>query len=152
MENHRAAVNGHPAGHESKKPQQYKKLLFAVGAILLVLLSAALVLMYLAGDKPKADRYQVVVLSTGQIYFGKLKNTTGSYLRLEDVYYTKAEELPANATKEQKEAVSNNSTLVKMGSEVYGPESVLKIRAEQVMFWQDLAADSKVAKAIKGQE
>jgi hypothetical protein len=37
---------------------------------------------------------------------------------------------------------------VKVGDEVYGPEGNMNIRADQVLFWQDLKADSKVAKAI----
>ena len=45
--------------------------------------------------------------------------------------------------------MNNNVSLAKVGSEVYGPENTVQVRAEQVLFWQDLKSDSKVAKAIE---
>lgn len=98
---------------------------------------------------PAGNRYQAVFLDNGQVFFGKLKNTEGTYLVLEKAYYTKKAEVPADATAEQKAAIENNVSLAKVGGEVYGPESTMSIRAEQVLFWQNLTADSKVAKAIQ---
>ena len=83
-----------------------------------------------------------------QVFFGKLKNTHGDYLTLEGAYYTRKQDVPEDATEEQKAAVSNNVSLARVGDEVYGPESTIRIKAEQVLFWQDLKSDSKVAKAI----
>ena len=146
--NHRSTS----ANPKQIKSSPYKMIVIIVGIVALLLLSAILTLMFLTGDKPKTDRYQAVFLDNNQVFFGKLKNTTGKYLTLEEAYYTKAAELPADATAEQKAATENNVSLVKVGSEVYGPENVLKIRSEQVLFWQNLSADSKVAKAIKAQQ
>lgn len=98
---------------------------------------------------PGTDRYQVVFLDNDQVFFGKLKNTHGDYLRLEQAYSTRQSELPEDATEEQKAAVSGNVSLVKVGDLVYGPENIMMIRAEKVKFWQDLQPDSKVAKAIE---
>lgn len=100
------------------------------------------------GDKPAGDKYQAVFLDNGQVFFGKLKNTSGTYLTLEKAYYTQKQDLPDGASAEQKAATSNNVSLVKVGDEVYGPEGVMRIRSEQVLFWQNLRNDSKVAKAI----
>ena len=101
------------------------------------------------GITPRTDRYQAVFLDNGQVFFGKLQNTNGTYLKLENAYYTKKQDIPADATPEQKAAVENNVSLVKVGDEVYGPEGEMAIRSEQVLFWQDLATESKVAKAIE---
>ena len=100
------------------------------------------------GGAPRGDRYQAVFLDNGQVFFGKLKNTHGDYLTLEGAYYTRKQDVPDDATEEQKAAVNNNVSLARVGDEVYGPESTLRIKAEQVLFWQDLKSDSKVAKAI----
>lgn len=127
-----------------------KKWLLPV-LVLLVLLSAGFVgwkMVAGASDAPMTDRYQAVFLNTGQIYFGHLKNIDRDYVTLDQAYYTKGSELPADATEEQKQATANNVSLVKVGDEVYGPENTMKIRADQVLFWQDLQSDSKVAKAI----
>lgn len=100
------------------------------------------------GLVPRSDRYQAVFLSNGQVFFGKLTNIHGPYLRLEKAYYTKKAELPDNATEEQRQATNNNISLVKVGDEVYGPENYMTIKSDQVLFWQDLKTDSKVTKAI----
>lgn len=118
-------------------------------AILLALLIAGLLWKAVSGvEKPQPDRYQAVFLDNGQVFFGKLKNTAGPYLKLEKSYYTQNQKLPENATEEQKAATSNNVSLVKFGKEVYGLDDTLMIRAEQVLFWQNLRTDSKVSKAM----
>lgn len=118
--------------------------------IVLIVAGFALWKLFLssANASPKGDRYQAVFLDNGQVFFGKLKNTHGEYLRLENAFYSKAQELPADATAEQKASVNNNVSLIQVGKEVYGPENSLSIRAEQVLFWQNLTKDSKVSKAI----
>jgi hypothetical protein len=100
-------------------------------------------------QQPRGDRYQAVFLDNGQVFFGKLKNVKGEYLVLENAYYTKKQDVPENATPEQKAAIENNISLAKVGSEVYGPETSMSIRSEQVIFWQNLKDDSKVSNAIK---
>jgi hypothetical protein len=135
----------------SNYPAPRRKKWGLIGAVLLI---ALLVLGALAWHKlnpassPRGDRYQAVFLDNGQVFFGKLKNTSGQYLRLEGAYYSKAQDVPEDATAEQKATVANNVSLAKVGNEVYGPESTVQIRAEQVLFWQDLRSDSKVTKAI----
>lgn len=139
---------------ESQRPKSKKhntlirRALLGVLVIALIILGAISALKLVTGDKPAGDRYQAVFLDNGQVFFGKLKNTDGSYLTLEKAFYTQKQDLPADATAEQKTATSNNVSLVKVGDEVYGPESTMRIKAEQVLFWQDLKSDSKVAKAI----
>lgn len=138
----RVPVGRPPVSRRSKK-------WWIVGATLLSLLVVAAVLWHLFySAMPRSDRYQAVFLDNGQVFFGKLKNTHGKYLQLDSAYYTKQQDVPADATAEQKAAIANNVSLTKVGDEVYGPENTVQIRAEQVLFWQDLQVDSKVSKAI----
>lgn len=131
---------------DSKKRWLLPLLITAV--VLLMLGAVAWHMMKGNGGAPRDDRYQAVFLGNGQVFFGKLKNTHGDYLTLEGAYYTRKQDIPEDATEEQKAAVNNNVSLARVGDEVYGPESTLRIKAEQVLFWQDLKSDSKVAKAI----
>lgn len=121
---------------------------FYIAALIVIVVAAFIVWRIASANGPAPDRYQAVFLDNGQVFFGKLKNTRGAYLKLENAYYSKSQELPENATAEQKVATANNVSLIKVGDEVYGPENSLNIRAEQVLFWQNLTTDSKVAKAI----
>lgn len=134
-----------------KRMNKPKKLLLLLVAALIFIGGIAVIVWAIAVgvNKPPSDRYQAVFLDNGQVFFGKLKNTQGAYLKLENAYYSKAQQLPEDATDEQKAAVANNVSLIKVGDEVYGPESSLSIRAEQVLFWQNLTPDSKVSKAIQ---
>ena len=93
------------------------------------------------------DQYQVVYLLTGQVYFGKLQNTSGQYLTLKHVYMLQNQQ--ADAADAQ-----NTSNILQVSRQVYGPEDSMAIRADQVQFWQNLRSDSKVVKAIEsnGQE
>ena len=162
-----AASSQPPAGEyvpEQRAPKQWtpsiepkrRKKWPLYGGILAAIVVIVLVAWFLmpkgvagGGRTPDPSRFQAVFLDNGQVFFGKLKNTDGTYLVLEDAYYTQKQELPANASEKQKAAVQNNVSLAKVGSEVYGPETSMSIRAEQVLFWQNLKSDSKDANAIK---
>lgn len=87
------------------------------------------------------DRYQMVYLLTGQVYFGKLQNTSGQYLTLTDVYMLQNQQDAA-------EGADNTSNIIQVSRQVYGPDDSMAIRADQVQFWQNLRPDSKVAQAI----
>lgn len=125
-----------------------------VGLLLVLIAVGALIAWYAtnaASVQPRADRYQAVFLQSGQVYFGKLSRISADYIQLEDTYYSKQQATPENLTDEQKAALASNVTLMKVGSETYGPENIMHIRADQVVFWQDLKPDSKVARAIEQQ-
>lgn len=131
-------------------PSQSLKRWLIPLTIAAVLLAGAIGYAVLSGkrDAPAGDRYQAVFLDNGQVFFGKLKNTHGAYLTLENAYYTQKQNTATGANAEQKTTASSNISLARVGDEVYGPESTLKIKAEQVLFWQNLKNDSKITKAI----
>jgi hypothetical protein len=143
----------HSAGRTEVKNQRLRLIKPMVATVVVIaLLGVFFAWNYFTGVQPAGDRYQIVFLDNGQAFFGKLKNTTGTYLRLEQAYQTSAPTLPADATEEEKKAVSSNVSLLKVGDLVYGPENTMMIRAEQVVFWQDLSEDSKVTRAIEQQQ
>lgn len=81
--------------------------------------------------------YQAVFLTNDQIYFGRLKNISNDYLILSDVYYIKVNEGGAGQ-------------LLKLGSlEPHGPRDQMVINQDQILFWENLKADSPVIKTIQ---
>lgn len=94
------------------------------------------------------DRYQVVLLDDGKIFFGKLQNTQGNYLTLKDPYYAQGNDQTSSGTNG---SVSGGPgvKIFKVTNETYGPEDSMSIQISKVQFWQNLRADSKVAKAIQ---
>ncbi|HET7630591.1 MAG TPA: hypothetical protein VFK03_04420 [Candidatus Saccharimonadales bacterium] len=138
-----------------------KKVVAAVVAVVVVVL-VLLGVWYFAFNKGSAavnkDEYQAVFLTNGQVYFGKLKDVNGNYLGLSDVYYLQVNQTlqpkggdnSGDNSKAADAANSDNSQLklVKLGNEIHGPEDQMQISAKQVLFWENLKGDGKVAQAI----
>lgn len=102
---------------------------------------------------PKEERinssgYQVVYMTSGQAYFGKLQNTSGEYLVLKTPY--SAQDVQSNTT--GKKAAQPTTTLLKVSQQAYGPEDAMSLKSDQVLFWQNLRDDSKVTKAIENKQ
>lgn len=100
----------------------------------------------------ETSRYQAVFLANGQIYFGKLSDTNSMYATLKDIYYLQVTQ-PAiqgpqdNNTPQQKPQAQ--ISLVKLGSELHGPEDVMKINRDHILFYEDLKEDGKVVQTIR---
>ena len=96
----------------------------------------------------KSDKYQAVFLTNGQVYFGKLEDKGGDYVKLTDIYYLQAQDKV-----QPKEDVSatdqSNLTLIKLGKELHAPADEMNISRTQVLFWEDITKDGKVMKAIE---
>lgn len=91
-----------------------------------------------------AGKYQAVFTTNNQAYFGKLQRLSDGSYRLTNVYY-----LQQNGAAAQRPDTSNQTPqLVKMGSELHGPDDAVVFPAGQVLFWENLKSDSKVTKAI----
>lgn len=119
--------------------------LMITAAIVVVGALLGLMLLVPKGERINASQYQVVYMTSGQAYFGKLQNTGGDYLVLKSPYT--AQEIKANDEKSQPQ-----TTLVKVSQQAYGPEDVMSLKSDQVLFWQNLRSDSKVAKAITSKQ
>ncbi len=95
----------------------------------------------------KSKQFQAVFLTNGQVYFGQLTHVDSSYVRLKQIYYLQVQQTvqPKDST-----AAANNQqvSLAKLGGELHGPEDTMYISRAQVLFWENLKNDGKVAKAI----
>ena len=88
------------------------------------------------------DSYQAVFLTNNQVYFGKLTKARGNYVVLTDIFYLQVSQ-PL-----QPSQPNPNVTLVKLGSELHGPTDWMEINRNQILFVENLKADSQVVQGI----
>lgn len=95
------------------------------------------------------DKYQAVFFTNGQVYFGKLGQVNAGYFKLTDVFYIQAQEASGNSENPQQTASdSTDIRLIKLGSEVHGPDDEMIISKEQILFFENLKKDGKVSDSI----
>lgn len=125
-----------------------KPYVVAAGAFLGgFILAAAVWFLIPRGQQIDTNQYQAVYLVNGQMYFGKLQNTEGTYL------YMKSPYIPQSTSGDTQNTSSDaTSTIVRVKNQLWGPEDSIAIRADQVAFWQNLRSDSKVSQAIGTKE
>jgi hypothetical protein len=115
--------------------------------LLLVLIAVALILGYLA-FMPKtmfssnANVYQAVLLDNGQAYFGKLSRQDSDFFALREVYYLQVPQSISGT------AGSERPQLIKLGGEIQGPEDLIRMNKEHIVYIEDLRSDSPVTQAI----
>ncbi len=101
----------------------------------------------------KNSGYQAVFLTNGQVYFGKLSDTAGTYATLRDIYYLQVSTPPLQGTPEQQQAQQQTQQqrllLVKLGKELHGPVDEMKINRDQILFYEDIKEDGQVVKSIR---
>ncbi len=122
-------------------------VLLALAALTIVVWLAGRAFGSLTADAAvKGKQYQAVFLTNGQVYFGKVSNVDASYVKLTDIYYLQVQQQvqPKDQSASQQPQVS----LAKLGGELHGPEDVMYISRQQVLFWENLKSDGKVTKAI----
>ena len=136
--------------HKSRLPRKLLWLLIALAVLAGVLFGAWKLFFSGAGaDGIDRSKYQALFLSNGTItnnvYFGKLERISDGYYKLSDAFYIKA----AQAAEDSKEQASSDLTLAKLGdTEIYGPQDTVIIPREQVLYYQNMKADSKIVEAI----
>ena len=92
--------------------------------------------------RPFSQR-QAVFMNNGQVYFGQISDITNQFIKLSNVYYLKTSELQSNDP-------NRKIILVKMGNELHGPEDIMYINRDQVLFYQNIKDSSKITLAIQG--
>lgn len=145
---------------ESSKSQHTKKLpgireayerpgaLILTLAVVLIGVFVTWQLLLPRGERVNPDQYQIVVTTNGKTYFGKLRPISGEYLVLDNPYTTQT----VTSTADNKQPDQEQTALLKLSQQTYGPEDVLSIRSDQVLFWQNIRSDSKVTKAIESKQ
>lgn len=96
-------------------------------------------------------KYQAVFFTNGQVYFGKLQYLNSESMKLTEVFYLQAP-ATAQADPENPQATTsdqNNVQLIKLGEEVHGPEDSMIISKQQVLFYENLKPEGKVAQSIE---
>lgn len=145
---------GMPMSHHYAKPSKTPWIILA-----LVVLLAAAVLAFVFRDKfsmgadAKVSGYKAVFLTNGQVYFGKMSNANGQYVTLRDIYYLQVNQ-PLQSGDEAAQAAAAAQqqpelSLVKLGNELHGPVDEMQINRDQILFYEDLKTDGKVAEAIE---
>lgn len=93
----------------------------------------------------RGSEWQAVFLTNNQVYFGHLKNYGMEYASLSNIFYLRAaDSLQPSASTPPGSALQ----LVKLGSELHGPQDVMYIPKDKIMFWENLKPDSQVVQAI----
>ncbi len=99
----------------------------------------------------KKDKYQAVFLTNGQVYFGKVDQIIGDFVKMREIYYLQVQQTvqPKDPAKSTTEAQNQQLSLAKLGGELHGPEDTMYIDRGQIIFWENLKDDGKVVQAIK---
>lgn len=92
------------------------------------------------------DKYQAVFMNGGQVYFGKITELNSKFLTLQDIYYLQVDQQVQPDREGQ--AQQNDITLVKLGCELHGPQDLMVVKQDQVIFWENLKDDGRVSEAI----
>lgn len=117
-----------------------KKNKWYLGGFLIVII---LIIIFVIINRPlpiNKDEWQAVFLTNNQVYFGKLSSFDKSYLKLTKVYYLQSDQSISKETADL--------NLIKLGAEIHGPEDMMYISKSQVLFWENLKADSRIVKII----
>ncbi len=153
------APQAHPTSVNAQKKRRLSPTQIVTSALLLlaaVLMALVLVFMVVGGGKGisgeiNKDKYQAVFLNSqdGQVYFGKLEIFNDSYYKLTDIYYVRVEQKIQPEGQNSTEQTQQSISLAKLGNELHGPEDVMYIARDKVLFWENLKEDGQVVKAIR---
>jgi hypothetical protein len=147
-----------PTHQSPKKPSPLKKFGIPAAIVIGVLLVAGIAWFLVSQSQkgsaaPEIDssKYQAVFFTNGQVYFGKLKASNSDYMNMTDIFYLQNQSAQATDAKNPQETSSdqNGVQLIKLGDEIHGPEDKMIISKDQVLFYENLKTDGKVAKSIE---
>ena len=98
---------------------------------------------------PSDDAWSGVFLTNGQAYFGHFYSAPGDYAILRDVYYVLAQQLQSQ---DPNVPAQTRLSLQRLGSEIHGPKSEMRIAKSQILFVEELRADSPLVQSIREQK
>lgn len=126
-----------------KLPNDYKKTLVCFVTVFLlaglfVYFGYALSRSFSTVD---SDGYQVIQLTTGDTYYGRLR--IFPCCRLTEAYFVQN---VSSADEEEDVIIPQLSSL---GSMFFGPENTMYLQKEQVLWWANLSEDSEILKTMR---
>ena len=146
-----SAEPSRPKQSHTKASKSTKRPMWWIVGAIVVVLFMVFVIWLLMGMRTGSSnsliddsKYQAVFSTNGQVYFGKLKDTSSDYMKLLSAYYLQSQA----ATSTEDDVVQNDSKLIKLGNEIYGPEDTMMISKKQILYFENLKPDSKVSKLI----
>jgi len=139
---------------QKKASKRFKLPLFLIALVLAIAVIGGIA-WSMSNSKNAAtaidtSKYQAIFFTNGQVYFGKLSNLNDSYLKLTDIYYLQTQ--AADGSESNPQQTSNDQSdvqLIKLGEEIHGPEDEMVLSRDQVLFYENLKADGKVAQSIE---
>ena len=132
-----------------------KPIIIGVRAVLILVVAIVGWMLFKGGDPASGintGRYQAVFFTNGQVYFGKLQSFNHDYMKLTDIYYLQTQSGEAADSKNPQKTTNDdqgNVQLIKLGDEIHGPEDEMIIAKDQMLFFENLKTDGKVAESIK---
>lgn len=115
-------------------------------ALIGIIVAALIVLgyrYYAAREGLDTSKYQMITLTNGESYIGKLSRMTSDYVVLDDVYYQQKAQTSGSSTD------TSQITVVQLSDTVAKPENTMRIAHDKVVHWENLSNDSKIVQAIK---
>lgn len=91
------------------------------------------------------SKYQIVTLTTGESFMGKLSGLNNDYVVLENSYY---QQKPATQL-DHATTDSQQVTVLRLSDSVAKPENTMRIARDKIVHWENLNNDSKIVQAIK---
>ena len=121
----------------------------AITAIVIVIAAGWLLYQRSGAGAIDSSKYQAVFFTNGQVYFGKLHQLGGGYMKLTDVYYIQSQDSQnTDNPQEGAEESQPDMKLIKLGNELHAPEDAMMISKEQILFFENLKPTGDVAKSI----
>lgn len=142
----------HRVAKEKKRSKRFGFPLIAVIVIILICIAGFFAWSTLRNANTAIDssKYQAVFFTNGQVYFGKLQSFNNDNLKLTDIFYLQTQSSTATDSTNPQETSTDQSDvqLIKLGNEIHGPEDQMIISKDQVLFYENLKSDGKVAQSI----
>ena len=140
-------------GNDSMMMWRKKKLICIVIVIIAIILLCFVCMwgrrMWFSSEGSiNGSEYQAVFLTNGQVYFGKLSGVDEGYAKLTNIYYLQVQQQVQPSTNSSSSNQTPQVSLTKLGNELHGPEDQMYIAHDQILFWENLKGNGKVAQAI----
>lgn len=138
-----------------KVPFNLKKWSIIIAAVIILAAAGIGSWLWLGSQQSGAienGKYQAVFFTSGQVYFGKLEKIDNNYMKLTKVFYIQASNSSSSTNSQNPQdaakAQSSDLQLIKLGNEIHGPEDAMIISKDQILFFENLKTDGKVANTI----
>jgi hypothetical protein len=129
-----------------------KMIIIGVSALAVVIVVLFSIIWYQStmGANIDSSKFQAVFFTNGQVYFGKLETLNGNYMKLTDIFYLQTKTTDASGNpQETSTAGTTDVQLIKLGNEIHGPVDEMIISKDQMLFFENLKSDGKVAQSIE---